>query len=159
MQRANLTLGLWRKNRFRQIVIGGGLRSRKRSGMTEAQALEAYLASRGVPREKMILESDSKDTIGNALWAKEIIKRRRTKDLKGIVVITSKYHRRRALMVFQRVLGPKYAIRIETVEYLLGTMKMLREWIYYVGERCLLPFLLGSKNPRKVLRFWIPRYW
>ncbi|HLC85595.1 MAG TPA: YdcF family protein [Candidatus Nanoarchaeia archaeon] len=159
LQRADRAIALWQKKRFCNLIVGGGLRSRGRSGITEAQALAQYLSSQGLRKKDMLLEMRSKDTMGNALWAKELIQTRMTKKMKQVIVITSRYHCRRALMIFQKVLGPDWTIHMETVRYHPGLVERVQEWTYFWGERLLLLFLLRMSNPNRMLRFLIPRYW
>ena len=61
----------WRDNPHMYITVTGGLGSR--ATITEAEAMARYLAARGVPRERIILEELSTSTYENLEFANEIL--------------------------------------------------------------------------------------
>jgi uncharacterized SAM-binding protein YcdF (DUF218 family) len=73
------------------------------SGITEARAMAAVAESDGVPPSAILLEEESRDTIGNAYFTT-----RRILEPNGwntIRVVTSDYHVPRAAWVFGRIVG------------------------------------------------------
>lgn len=77
-------------------------------GISEAAAMAAYAESLGAPRDAILLEEESRDTIGNAYFVG-----RRFLEPNGwtsIRVVTSDFHVPRTTWVFQRVLGPTYDV-------------------------------------------------
>lgn len=76
---------------------------------TEAKAMKDYLLTLGVPRRNIYLESKSKDTIGNAYYAKKLyfIPKRERK----AAIITSDFHLKRVKFVFKKVFGRNYQFR------------------------------------------------
>lgn len=76
--------------------------------VTEAAAMAMHAESLGVPRAAMLLESDARDTLGNAyfVWKRFML----TRDWWAIRVVTSDFHIPRAAWVFQKVLGPAYDV-------------------------------------------------
>lgn len=74
--------------------------------VSEAAAMAAYAAELGVPREALLLEAESRDTLGNAYFTRE-----RFLEPNGwtsIRVVTSDFHLSRAAWVFRKVLGGRY---------------------------------------------------
>jgi len=76
--------------------------------ITEAAAMAAYAASRGLPPVASFLEDESRDTIGNAFftWRRWL----RPNDWRSIRVVTTDYHMPRAAWIFRKVLGPSYDV-------------------------------------------------
>jgi len=75
---------------------------------TEAQAAKEYLLTLGVPKTKIYLENKSKDTVGNAYYAKKIYFI--PKKEKHAIVITSDFHLDRAKFIFKKIFGKPYKI-------------------------------------------------
>lgn len=75
---------------------------------TEAAAMADYALSLGLPRRALILEDESRDTIGNAYF----VMRRflEPNDWMSIRVVTSDFHIQRSAWVFQKVLGLGYDV-------------------------------------------------
>lgn len=65
----------------------------------EAPVLARVLADLGVPREKILLEERSRDTVENARYTKEILE---AKGLRRPLLVTSAYHMKRAATAFHR---------------------------------------------------------
>ena len=70
------------------------------SGVAEGPGMKQFLTDLGVPPEKIILESESKNTYENSLFTRE-----KLKDLqaKRVILVTSAWHLRRAMMTFKRM--------------------------------------------------------
>jgi hypothetical protein len=76
--------------------------------ISEAAAMAAYAESLGTPRDAILLEEQSRDTIGNAYFVG-----RRFLEPNGwtsIRVVTSDFHVPRTTWVFQKILGPGYDV-------------------------------------------------
>jgi uncharacterized SAM-binding protein YcdF (DUF218 family) len=75
---------------------------------TEAVIMKKYAVSLGVNPQRVLLESDSRDTLANATFTKKqyLVPRK----LRNIIVVTSSFHIPRAEYLFRKVLGPDYAI-------------------------------------------------
>lgn len=81
---------------------------------SEAQAYAKYLGAHGVPDEKIFLETESQDTLGNILFVKTQILMPR--NWRNIVVIPTQNHSvERIAYILRKVLGPDYNWRIERV--------------------------------------------
>ena len=75
---------------------------------TEANAMAEYAISLGIPKRAVILEEESRDTIGNAYFVLRRILE--PNDWMSIRVVTSDFHIQRAAWVFQKVLGLGYDV-------------------------------------------------
>ena len=77
------------------IIVSGG---RIFTDESEAVLMGRFLRDLGVPEERIILESNSRDTRENALYTKEICERM---GFKRPILITSATHMRRAILSFE----------------------------------------------------------
>jgi uncharacterized SAM-binding protein YcdF (DUF218 family) len=76
--------------------------------VTEAHAMAEHAVSLGIPREVVMLEEESRDTIGNAYF---VLRRfLEPNDWNSIRVVTSDFHIQRSAWVFQKVLGLGYDV-------------------------------------------------
>ncbi len=76
--------------------------------VTEAHAMAEYALTLGLPREALLVEEESRDTIGNAYF---VLRRfLEPNDWTSIRVVTSDFHIQRTAWVFQKVLGVGYDI-------------------------------------------------
>ena len=75
---------------------------------SEASVMRDVLRDLGVPDEQVLLEEDSRDTLGNAVFTAT----RYLASLapRPLVVVTSPSHLRRAVRIFERVLGPAWRV-------------------------------------------------
>jgi len=79
------------------IIVAGG--DPYHRGVTETGVAARYLAELGVPSDRIIQESNSRDTYENARMVKTICHRL---GFKKPVLITSDYHLKRAVWCFER---------------------------------------------------------
>ncbi|TGE28925.1 YdcF family protein [Hymenobacter metallicola] len=98
-----LTNALWlyRAGRIKYIIVSGGSGSVRQVAHTEAHDLATLLRLAGVPRQRILLEEQSRNTRENALNTKALLARH--PDIKSIVLVTSAFHQRRALGCFTKV--------------------------------------------------------
>jgi uncharacterized SAM-binding protein YcdF (DUF218 family) len=76
------------------VLSGGG-----RAGRPEAAAMAGLAAALGVARERMLLEPESRDTIGNAFNSAALL---RARGLASVVLVSDAYHLVRARILFRR---------------------------------------------------------
>lgn len=77
-------------------------------GKTEASAMREIVLSEGVSDSDLLLEDQSFDTFGNAIFT---VRRFLACESPGtLYVITSPFHMERALYVFRQVLGPAWTV-------------------------------------------------
>lgn len=74
--------------------------------VSEAAAMAAYAVELGVPRQALLLEEESRDTLGNAYFTRERLLE--PNGWSSIRVVTSDFHLSRAAWVFRKVLGGRY---------------------------------------------------
>lgn len=86
---------------------------------TEAEAAREYLISIGVPRKKIYIENKSKDTIGNAYYAKKLFFMPRKE--KEAIIITSDFHIRRSKFIFEKIFGKGYRLKFISTPSFLKT--------------------------------------
>lgn len=92
-----------------------GLLARTIPALTEAAAMKTLALQLGVPARRVLLETRSQDTIGNAFFCRvRVLDPRRWR---SIIVVTSDFHRARATAIFRRVLGTTFSIRFVTVTH------------------------------------------
>lgn len=88
--RAVYGVRIWKEGGFKEIVVCGG--------NSTASAIRDFLVANGVPGESIIMESNSRSTRENALFAKPILSA-----LPGTkVLLTSDYHMYRAAKTFSK---------------------------------------------------------
>lgn len=105
--RLDVARSLFNKKVADKIIVSGGF-TKTKIRISEASAMKKYLISTGVDENVVIKEEKSKDTIGNALFTKNLILKPRK--WKKILVVTTEYHVR-AKYVFRKVLGKDYTIK------------------------------------------------
>lgn len=77
-------------------------------GCTEASAMAEIIAANGVERQLLLLEDQSFDTLGNAVFS---ARRYLAHETPGtLYVITSPFHMQRSLYVFRKVLGRRWKV-------------------------------------------------
>jgi hypothetical protein len=113
--RVDSALEIFRHGVARRMIFSGrhGLTANDAPPATEAAAMAAYAISRGLPRKSILLEEESRDTIGNAWFV-----RTRFLDPNGwtsLRVVTSDFHVPRAGWVFRKVLGPGFDVAFTPV--------------------------------------------
>ena len=129
---------------------------------TEAQAMNDYLAKRGVNPRRIYLETKSFDTIGNAVFSKQIIMEKEKRgSWKRILLVTSDWHMRRALWIFRRILGKNYQITPLSVATNKSVREQWREYEKYfftVAKRFLRELPVKSEELVALLREGHPFY-
>jgi len=80
---------------------------------TEAEAMRDYLLKKGVDEDKIYLEKKSKDTVGNAYYAKKeyFIPKKE----KEALVVTSDFFLERVKFIFEKIFGPTYKLKFYPV--------------------------------------------
>jgi uncharacterized SAM-binding protein YcdF (DUF218 family) len=96
------------------LIVACGWAYRKDSTMAIAEAIRRYvIAHHGVPPDAVIAESDSRDTVGEAVFSKR--NHAVPRGWKRLLVCTSAYHVDRARQIFDIVYGPRYSIEFRGV--------------------------------------------
>jgi len=94
LQRLKLTFKLFKLNPDSVIIPSGGM---AKEGITESYVMKSWLIEQGVPKDKIIIECKSKDTVGNGVYSVIIMKEL---DIDSATIVTNASHMRRALSIF-----------------------------------------------------------
>jgi uncharacterized SAM-binding protein YcdF (DUF218 family) len=106
--RARAAATLARERPGAVVIVSGRSGFDRTSGPTEAETMAAVLFREGVPSARVLLEDESRDTIGNAvLTALRYLSGAAPRPL---TVVTSPFHLERALVIFRQVLGPAWPV-------------------------------------------------
>lgn len=81
------------------LIYSGGDGTLSKSLGKESVILKNYLINMGIPEEKIIIESESRNTYENAKYTAQIIK---SKVDAKVLLITSAFHMRRAMACFKK---------------------------------------------------------
>jgi uncharacterized SAM-binding protein YcdF (DUF218 family) len=138
--------------------------------VTEAAAMAAHAVSLGVPREVVLLEEESKDTIGNAYF---VLRRHlEPNGWTSVRVVTSDFHVPRTTWVFQKVFGAAYDVSFSPASSELDAeiiaararaegdiMTFLMEWIgdFPEGDRGAVERLIWEEHPGYAASPTVPR--
>jgi uncharacterized SAM-binding protein YcdF (DUF218 family) len=112
----------------RILLSGGSARVAGEPGPTDAENMANVLADLGVPREALILETNSRNTRENAVETWSILSRQ---GITRIVLVTSASHMPRAVGVF-RTAG------FDVVPAPTDFQVTQNGWIYYTGPHALI---------------------
>lgn len=90
------------------VVVASGKRLRPNAG--EAELVEHDLTERGVPKDKILqLPQDADSTLDESLAVRHLAEQR---GWKSLILVTSNYHTRRALYIFQHRLPPTISVTV-----------------------------------------------
>lgn len=101
MDRLLQAIELYKKSYVKKILFVGGSGSLLHKDEKEGLWIEKYLLTLGIPREDFLIESESRNTRENALFAKKTLE---VNNINGkYLLITSAFHMRRSLACFKKV--------------------------------------------------------
>ena len=142
------------KGQIDTLILSGGDGSALQEEAKESDILLHYLKSIGFPTDKIITESESRNTFENAAFTIEKLKQL-NRNLKGkkILLITSALHMRRSLACFEkaglscevyvtnRTAGPRKFkpnhLLVPNAEALHSWRALLHEWIGFVTYKLM----------------------
>lgn len=160
--RINKGVELFKNGTAPRIIMSGnyGFWLEKEPIRPEAEAMEEYALTLGVPKDAILKEDVSKDTIGNAYFCK--LNFLELNNWKNIVVVTSDYHISRTQYIFDKVLGGNYTIEFVAVDSKLSperfaiqinkenkTTEFLKKWFDSIkpGDSEAIKELMYTKHP------------
>ncbi|MCL2387001.1 MAG: YdcF family protein [Defluviitaleaceae bacterium] len=132
-RRLDAALHYWQNNPDAYIIVCGGLGNR--AVITEAEAMARYLARRGVPRERILLEEYSTSTYENLAFAKEILDEH-FPDGFSAVLVTNDFHIYRGVRTARRIgidvnrLGAYTDWYSWPVNYLREMLAVAHMWVF-----------------------------
>lgn len=108
--RVERAVELWRRGVAPRIILSGcaSLSEPGPPRVTEAAAMAAYAEHAGVPARALLLEEQSRDTVGNAWFTR--MRWCEPNGWQALRIVTSDFHIPRAAWVFAKILGPAYDI-------------------------------------------------
>jgi len=138
-----------------KLIVAAGPSETVASRATEAEVLRRFFVSMGIPKERVLLESESRNTWENALFARDLI---HPKPDSRWLLITTAYHMPRATGVFQtggwdvvaapvdfRTSGTVSYASFDALDRITELDTALREWFgliayYFMGRtQSILP--------------------
>ena len=113
LSRINFACELFLLNKL-SVLITPGWNYRKDTNQYIGDRMKDYAVNYGVPFENILVEINSRDTVGDAFFCK--INHIEKNNLKNILVVTSDYHVSRTREIFKLKNGKKYKIEIKGVK-------------------------------------------
>jgi uncharacterized SAM-binding protein YcdF (DUF218 family) len=100
------------------VIVSGRAGFEPPGAQSEAEVMAAVLRREGIAPERVLLEDESRDTVGNALLTS-------ARYLRGVpprplTIVTSPFHMERSLFIFRAVLGPRWTVNGHTSTPLPG---------------------------------------
>ena len=148
---------LEKKNKFLgiPILLSGrwSVLAKNELKITEAQAMKKYLVVKGINPARIYLEIKSFDTMSNAIFSKKIIKKH--KNWKNILLVTSRWHIKRAAWIFKKVFGKSYHIHLFPVISQDNNQRMRdihENRLLSVAKKILNKFEATKRGTNKALR-------
>ncbi|MCP4538804.1 MAG: YdcF family protein [Chloroflexi bacterium] len=141
---AHIAADLFRRSVVRYVVLCGG--ENRFTGVNEANMHLGILFRNSVPRNCIIVEEKSTNTLENVVFARpKMEKCIELRNIKSVLVVTKWYHCRRVMMTLKRHLPQ--GIRYFTASYEPADVTRSNWW-------------LSEEGRKRVLKEWhnIPRY-
>ena len=91
---------LYKAGRAEQILFTGGSGILFEQEIKEAGFAKKFLTDFGVPENKILIESESRNTFENALYTKKILEE---KKMNRIILVTSAFHMKRSVAIFKKL--------------------------------------------------------
>jgi len=121
LERADKGIAEYRNNPGSKILATGGFGDHfNTTDQPHALHVKSYLIGQGVDEDDILPPAVSKDTIEDAVLAKEILQGR---EVSGIILVTSDFHMDRSKFIFSRVF-PEYRITYVEAVSLANPEKM-----------------------------------
>lgn len=98
-ERLDHALALYRSGTFKSFIVTGGLDANGAT-ITEAEGMRNYLIGQGVPAGAILMDSLSRSTYENLVFAQRIMEEH---DWKSAVIVTHDYHGSRAADIAEKV--------------------------------------------------------
>ena len=86
------------------MIMSGAARD---EGISNAVTMQRLAVASGVPADKILLEEEARDTVGNAKNVRNLVGEH---GIGSIILVTSPYHQRRAMLTFRHFLGGSFPI-------------------------------------------------
>jgi hypothetical protein len=132
--RLDTAINLFDKNSI--LILSGGFTNHKHK--SEAGFMEEYCIGKGIPQDRIVLEEESLDTIGNGYFTRLTVDQ--IPSVNMVTVVTSCYHMERSEFIFRACFGNKYLLdfsnccdfpRATTLEN--DSMQMAKAFFHGIG--------------------------
>jgi len=110
LARVQKAVQLWKRGLAPYILFSGGSADRRGNGRPGAQRMTLEAIGMGIPKKRIIIDPDSKDTRSNAINSSRILKEKCWDDL---ILITNDFHMQRAVRLFEKEKFQVYPAPIE----------------------------------------------
>jgi|GEM_PF-1888267 len=111
-QRLAVALPLIQKYPAAAVVLSGGGRTLE----LEAGIMREFLLAKGVDAHRLIMETDSLDTVGNAVFTGLALKEHSVTGNR-VLLVTSDFHAPRSLFLYRKILDPRYRVAVALAPY------------------------------------------
>ena len=109
LARGTAAADLARAHPVAAIICSGSHGVGRKPRRSEAAAMADLIAAAGIDRERIFLEDQSRDTIGNAVFVAE--RHLGAIPPRPVYIVTSPFHLERSVETFRLVLGPAWTIQ------------------------------------------------
>jgi len=93
-----------------RLIMCGSRAFRKAASLaSDAEEMKQLAEQKNIPKESILLEEKSVDTLGNAFYVKRLWLVPNA--WKSIVLVTSEFHIQRSQFLFEKILGPDYKVK------------------------------------------------
>jgi hypothetical protein len=108
--RLDLAIDIFRKNKY-SFIITCGWDYRDDSNIAIADAMKSYIVNNShISHELVLTETNSRDTVGDAVFTKiNIVKKN---SLNNLLIVTSDYHVLRTHKIFSYIYGEQYIVKV-----------------------------------------------
>ena len=113
-RRVDLVVELIKEGKFDKVVFTTGVTRRKRVLSFESEAMREEAVKQGVSPERIICEAMSRDTFGNAVFARALYID--PKKIKRFSVVTSGFHMEKTKLLFNHVFPRSQNFKINFIE-------------------------------------------
>lgn len=126
-ERLDLALELYEEGAFASFIVTGGLDAGGAT-ITEAEGMRNYLTAKGVPESAVLMDTQSRSTYENLLFAKDIME---SNGWNSAIVITHSYHGSRAADIARKVGISPLQVSVTDSEVLNVPYHQAREVLAY----------------------------
>lgn len=160
--RLETAMQLVRDGAMSKLILSGGISFSAPPELqrTEASLMQEYLLARGFAESDVLLEQESKDTLGNAYFCR--VRYLEPRNWHLVLVVTSDFHVNRASYLFKKVLGEAFradfascptGLAPEQMRRLEAREKRIKEvydrWLYKIpdGDVVAIEDVLFQRHP------------
>lgn len=90
------------------VILSGRVGFEPPVGPSEAEIMAGVMSESGIPGDRLFLEDESRDTLGNALLT--AVRYLGKISPRPLTLVTSPFHMERSLFIFRTVLGPTWTV-------------------------------------------------